>query len=477
MGNLVIDSHIQNEGNGWAGSGANPWHLDDDTESILFLTNESDQLAHFGFKVTANGSAPYYLTKLLLNPHETRAIDIRKLRDAQRPDPKGNLIPAGATDGSVLWIRGDNLPVMGRMMQIHRKQGMASNYDCCFCGCPYNYTPSLNYMNPISLYLWVASEGGFAFEAGYEDCNRAEYWYDYTTSASWTSGNPSIASMQGTGLVKGVSGGTASISASYSGYTYTFNGSVCIASPPLNGGGSGPGNVKPKITSISPALGLIGANTSVTISGSGFGASRGSSTVNAGTGITFTYNSWSDTQIGVTFQVASNATSGSHNVTVTTAVGTSNNDKTFYVQVPTLFSGLSVTQTDLGCAPNTAGIGAKVQYQVLDQATQGNAVLVAGMTPQEHFTVNGTPAYDGFKPFATPQNTDAQGEFTDIPVGTCFGPPVPQTNICVDAVQTFNIVVGTSTFSINTTTTRRDCVQGIRVQISPGSTYTIGTVN
>jgi hypothetical protein len=121
MGNLVIDSHIQNEGNGWAGSGANPWHLDDDTESILFLTNESDQIAHFGFRVTGNGSAPYYLTKLQLNPHETRAIDIRKLRNAQQPDFRKNLIPAGATDGSVVWIRGDNVPVMGRLMQIHRR--------------------------------------------------------------------------------------------------------------------------------------------------------------------------------------------------------------------------------------------------------------------------------------------------------------------------------------------------------------------
>jgi hypothetical protein len=80
-GNLVVDSHVQNEGNGWAGSGANPWHLDEDTESILFLTNESDQPARIGFKVSAN-SVTYYLTKLQLNPHETRAIDLRKLRDA-----------------------------------------------------------------------------------------------------------------------------------------------------------------------------------------------------------------------------------------------------------------------------------------------------------------------------------------------------------------------------------------------------------
>jgi hypothetical protein len=134
-GNLVVDSRVQNEGNGWAGSGAHPWHLDEDTESILFLTNESDQAARIGFKVTASG-VTYYLTNLRLNPHETRAIDMRKLRDAQEADFLGNKIPAGATDGSVNWIRLDNLPVMGRLMLIHRGQGMTNNYDCSSCICP-----------------------------------------------------------------------------------------------------------------------------------------------------------------------------------------------------------------------------------------------------------------------------------------------------------------------------------------------------
>jgi hypothetical protein len=82
-GNLVVDSHVQNEGNGWAGSGANPWHLDPDTESILFLANESDKPARVGFSVTANG-VHCYLTKLRLSPRETRVIDLRKLREALR---------------------------------------------------------------------------------------------------------------------------------------------------------------------------------------------------------------------------------------------------------------------------------------------------------------------------------------------------------------------------------------------------------
>jgi len=102
-GNLVVDSHVQNEGNGWAGSGGHPWHLDEDTESILFLTNESNQPARIGFKMSANGSPAYYLDSLRLNPHETRALDLRKLRDAQQPDLNKNTIPGGAADGSVIW--------------------------------------------------------------------------------------------------------------------------------------------------------------------------------------------------------------------------------------------------------------------------------------------------------------------------------------------------------------------------------------
>jgi hypothetical protein len=69
--------------------------------------------ARIGFHVTAS-KVTYYLTDLKLAAHETRAIDLRKLRDAQKPDYQGNTIPAGASDGGVIWIRLDNVPAMGR---------------------------------------------------------------------------------------------------------------------------------------------------------------------------------------------------------------------------------------------------------------------------------------------------------------------------------------------------------------------------
>jgi len=38
---------------GWAGLGADPCHLDANTQSILFLTGESDQPAQIGFSMMA----------------------------------------------------------------------------------------------------------------------------------------------------------------------------------------------------------------------------------------------------------------------------------------------------------------------------------------------------------------------------------------------------------------------------------------
>ena len=127
----MIDSKLANEGDGTAGSGAYPWHLDDQTESTLFLTNMGDKPSRIGFQVHANG-VRYDLTKLKLGPHETRAIDLRKLRDAQEPDFQKNRIPAQATDGSVLWARFEQVPVMGRMMVVQRHKGIASSYSCSF---------------------------------------------------------------------------------------------------------------------------------------------------------------------------------------------------------------------------------------------------------------------------------------------------------------------------------------------------------
>jgi hypothetical protein len=152
-----------------------------------------------------------------------------------------------------------------------------------------------------------------------------------------------------------------------------------------------------------------------------------------------------------------------------------------HVQKPTYFSPVSAEKSGEVCPLGTSGYYANVDYQVADSSH--NAVQQSGMTPQEHVKVNGQDTFAGFRQFATPPTTDGNGNFHDIPVGTCFGPPFPAGNPCVDVVQTFQLVNGNNTYPINTTTTRRDCALGIRITVVPGAgtdpqkVYTFGTVN
>ena len=152
---------------------------------------------------------------------------------------------------------------------------------------------------------------------------------------------------------------------------------------------------------------------------------------------------------------------------------------------PKYFSALSVLDANLGCAANTAGYGVQVKYQVLDQNSA--PLNIGGMTPKGLVTVTddaGNTISQGtqYLPFATPEATDSTGKFTDIPVGTCFGPPVPSQNFCVNSTQFFRIAVtvgGTTTsYEISGATIARDCVQGVRVStLNPEMQFIRGTVN
>ena len=212
---LVVDARTANEGDGWAGSGVNPWHVDSQTGSILFLTDESDKPARIGFRVTAGG-VTYWLTHLKLNPHETRAIDLRQLRDDQAPDFKGNKIPAGATDGSVAWIRLDSVAVEGRLVVIKQQQGMASSYDCSSCSCPAHY--SALSVAPATFGLVPAVYEDMSSTGTYYSCNGGStYYYDLTNASSWTSNNTPVIAMDSSVHYRadGIAGGTANVTGSY----------------------------------------------------------------------------------------------------------------------------------------------------------------------------------------------------------------------------------------------------------------------
>ena len=147
--------------------------------------------------------------------------------------------------------------------------------------------------------------------------------------------------------------------------------------------------------------------------------------------------------------------------------------------VPTYFGPSGADPTDGGCATGAGGQFYTVHYQVLDQ--NGNPMHVSGVTPQEHITRDGSPQ-PGFHNYSTPETTIVDGKFDDDPVGTCFGPPKPPTNFCVSVTQDFQALYNGATYPIQTTVSRRDCNNGIRVTISGNpaaynKTFEQGTIN
>jgi RHS repeat-associated protein len=104
----------------------------------------------------------------------------------------------------------------------------------------------------------------------------------------------------------------------------------------------------PTITSLSPTSGAVGA--SVTITGTNFGATQGSSTVTFNTTNATSITSWSATSIVVT--VPAGATTGSVSVTVG---GVVSNKKTFTVVAAPSITSLSPTSGAVGAAVTITG--------------------------------------------------------------------------------------------------------------------------
>ncbi len=106
------------------------------------------------------------------------------------------------------------------------------------------------------------------------------------------------------------------------------------------------------------------------------------------------------------------------------------------VQVPSDISIVSYdilptgTSGDYGCTPSeNFGISVSIKYQVLDQ--NGGAIMRSGMLPQETITHAGfaggpfsdqTPNWSNIGPTYISYSTtytDANGQFYDVPFGTC----------------------------------------------------------
>lgn len=444
-GSFVVETPLRTPPPDERFGGSNPFLLSGDNTSVTFIKNSGTETSRI-FALIHHARGEYTIGLKTIPPGQTLAIDIGMLRDRQVPDAGGVKLPPDLTQGQINWRWDDGPPIVGRTNVMSNSLAIASNRSCSTCLCrPTSLSGVTLFAQPGVIdagqtsqmsvsHGWVGCDGFPTSEPG--EVSRVE----------WFSSNSSIATVNSSGKVTGVSAGQVTIILREFVQVKEFvqtgeftadgepNGICTLTFPPFPVEAAKNIQVKPKITTISPERGLIGATTAVTIDGNGFGTNP---TVQAGSGITVNVTSASNTQISANFVVANNASAGNHSVTVT-AGGQQSESKNFFVQVPTslLFMSANVLpdgpDPPSGC-PGSANYGIMIdlRWRVLDQNSPSNPILSANMIPHENGTFSdGTPFESDIGPKAgyptSAKFTASDGSFHDVPLGLCLSVPISE---------------------------------------------------
>jgi hypothetical protein len=447
--------------------GVYPWTIEDASQSVLSLKNTTGETASALLIFEFPEGQLYNPSRIVLQPHQSIAIDIQKLKDSQQPDFLKRVFPAGATRGVVQWRQEIPYSMIGRLERTNVNEGIARSFscgtDCCGLFRESAYVTPSPIIGPVG--------GGFTLQARVQgtDCNGAAF-DDPTASVTWSSQNTSVATVNSSGSVTFVGPGTTSIVAKVVITQYTVVLNRCVSlndTQTLNVGTT----VTPGITSISPAQGPVGTATPVTINGTGFASDA---TVNAGSNISVSNVSvTSSTQMKATF-TPSNSTSAGGNQAVTVTVNSQkSNSVNFFVQVPAKLVFSNTT-----CAPNGQG-----PLQVI---TNGSVVDCGGVTRATNFCgvnrnltyqlvdQNGAPFPVAYTLSESFSNLSTTNSALGLPTASTNA-PIPANNVVTDAqfvgfrfpkclgsndhhsyTQNFSVTLGGVTYSLTTTVSISD---------------------
>jgi hypothetical protein len=174
-------------------TGYYPWSIDESSSTVVYIKNATDDPKRFVMWINFDGGS-YVLGEVEIPGKQTVAYDIRNLRDTQKPDVKGNVIPVSATRGKVIWsVRGPELtPLIGRMEQVDFMHGLRMTAACGGC-CPTSYSNS--FIDPGSATI---TSGNFVFFQTYEvdhDCSGNDFAPFPVSIFTAQSSNPSVAAV------------------------------------------------------------------------------------------------------------------------------------------------------------------------------------------------------------------------------------------------------------------------------------------
>jgi len=206
-------------------TGGYPWFADDERTTTVFLKNTTTTKVIYHLQISYEGGL-YAPGIKEIEPGQTMAIDVRRLRDEQVPDGFGNTIPSNARSGQVRWTikSTTKYAMIGRAEHTDHEHGVSASYACLSC-CP-----------ETTYAVWIADDptsvgvGGtvdlYAM-AQDEDCYHnlsAEYSMPWSYLNDWSFGNTGIATSYSDSTVYGVDGGETTFDLEFPGVSYHVEG-------------------------------------------------------------------------------------------------------------------------------------------------------------------------------------------------------------------------------------------------------------
>ena len=239
----VVDAQAE-----MSSSGKYPWDLSGGAATVVYIKNVTDEEHEYYLQVSYTGG--FWVQGIRkIAPHQTIALDLRRVKEDRIKDQDDHVMPADAIGGQVYWVLMEpkNLTLIGRVEQIEAGGGMSFTTSCGTC-CLTNFNYSVMTPNDDTEFVGDSTQFTFQAKAQYSDCygnHLASLTPAPTYGVTWSTDNPDVAQVIGYGnyaIVTAEAGGLANINADWSAPNETY-GPNCYDPDQgcggFNGGGGG----------------------------------------------------------------------------------------------------------------------------------------------------------------------------------------------------------------------------------------------
>jgi len=205
-------------------TGGYPWFADDERTTTVFLKNTTTTKVIYHLQISYEGGT-YAPGIKEIEPGQTLALDVRRLRDEQVPDAFGNTIPSNARSGQVRWTikSTTQYAMIGRAEHTDHEHGVSASYACLSC-CP-EKTHAVWIEDPGDVPIGSTVE--LLVMAEDEDCYQnvsAAYSMPFPYLNDWYFANTGIATSYSDSTTYGVDGGETNFYIDFPGVDYHVEG-------------------------------------------------------------------------------------------------------------------------------------------------------------------------------------------------------------------------------------------------------------